>query len=337
MDRLVIVEDNIGTLDVLSKTIPWRKLNIELIGTFTNGADALNFCRTHPPTVVLTDVEMPQLTGIEFIKKLKETSPDTAVIFISAFDKFDYVQHALRLEAFDYVLKPLDYNEVPKAIQSALGRRKENLNSNKETIGESELNNLLRLFNSPNIDEFIKNLVICKNRILVRNLSSEESFLLTKRIMLFFSNELGTTLQLPDDLQKTAKTADIIIETTFQYLEQNLVRIWEDALNKNERFIYLIHRLIKERLADPGLSLQLIGKELGYTPAYIGSCYKKITGTKLIDYIHQQRIQAAISLIHEGNKTIGEISRLVGFVNEAYFSTIFKKYTGETPSTIKCK
>jgi two-component system response regulator YesN len=337
MDRLVIVEDNIGTLDVLSKTIPWRKMDIELIGAFTNGEDALNFCQTHPPTVVLTDVEMPRLNGIDFVKRLKETSPDTTVIFISAFDKFNYVQHALRLEAFDYVLKPLDYKEVTKTIKSALDRRKMRFQLNKELISESELIKLLQMFKTQNIDEFIKGLIVCKNRILVRNPSSEEAFLLAKRIMQFFSHELGTALQLPNDLNKTTKPADTIIETAFQDLEQKLVIIWEDALDKNERFTYQIHKLIKERLVDPGLSLQFIGKELGYTPAYIGSCYKKITGTKLIDYIHQQRIKAAISLIDEGNKTIGEISRLVGFVNEAYFSTLFKKYTGETPSSFKCK
>jgi YesN/AraC family two-component response regulator len=113
------------------------------------------------------------------------------------------------------------------------------------------------------------------------------------------------------------------------------MKIWESRLKREERFVHQVQCIVRKNLFSPELSLQFIGNLLGYTPAYTGSCYKQITGTKLMDYIHKQRIEAAIDLIRQGNRTIGEISREVGFVNEAYFSTVFKKHTGASPSSFR--
>jgi two-component system response regulator YesN len=105
MLKVLIVEDEMIVRVGIKSMIPWADLGCELIGEAANGLQALDIIRSHQPDVVLTDIQMPVMNGIELMKQLKEEYPLIQVIILSCHNDFEYVQQALKLGAVDYILK----------------------------------------------------------------------------------------------------------------------------------------------------------------------------------------------------------------------------------------
>ncbi|MFC0212408.1 response regulator [Paenibacillus chartarius] len=113
---------------------------------------------------------------------------------------------------------------------------------------------------------------------------------------------------------------------------------YQESSNQQNRMISSVLRIIDEHLANPDLSLTWIGKELLYVNVdYLGRLFSRETGVKFSQYVLERRMEKAIGLIEQdGEMKIYEISKLTGFREDTqYFSKVFKKYTGFTPSEYK--
>lgn len=105
MIKTLLADDNKITIEYLEKMIDWEKHGFEIIATAADGIEAWDQFLKNMPDVVITDVKMPGLNGIELTKKIKEYSPDTVIVFISSYEEFSYVHSALNLGVHDYILK----------------------------------------------------------------------------------------------------------------------------------------------------------------------------------------------------------------------------------------
>ncbi|UJF34871.1 response regulator transcription factor [Paenibacillus hexagrammi] len=123
--RAIIIDDEAWIRDGLSKHIGWERLGIELVQIFEDGQDALSFLLENPVHIVLSDIRMPNMTGLELVATVREEAKqrkhlsDMKVIFLSGFGDFKYAQEALRLGAVDYLLKPTDVEEIEEALAKA--------------------------------------------------------------------------------------------------------------------------------------------------------------------------------------------------------------------------
>ncbi len=119
MDRLLIVDDEQGLLDALSEEFAAQGFEVE---TATSGLEAIEKAEAEAPDLVLLDIRMPGMDGLETLGRLMEIQPGLGVIVVSAVHDADMAQRAMELGAFDYLTKPfdLDYlraSVVVKAIQ----------------------------------------------------------------------------------------------------------------------------------------------------------------------------------------------------------------------------
>ncbi|MFC0329849.1 helix-turn-helix domain-containing protein [Paenibacillus sepulcri] len=105
MYSVMLVDDDFPVLEFLSGMIPWQELELKLHSACKNGAAALEKARAQPPDIVVTDIGMPQMDGIQLIAELKQLKPDIRVVILSCMDDFSYAQKAVRLQVDDYVLK----------------------------------------------------------------------------------------------------------------------------------------------------------------------------------------------------------------------------------------
>ena len=117
--KVAIVEDNLITLRSLMQTIDWTSLDCEIVGTATNGREGLNLCLDVQPDILLTDISMPQMDGLQMFEELREEMPDLKVIIITGYDQFQYASRAIKLAVFDYILKPIRNQEVIESVQRA--------------------------------------------------------------------------------------------------------------------------------------------------------------------------------------------------------------------------
>ena len=109
MYKIMIIDDNHISVDGICHNIGWSDLNAEVVCKAYDGQQALNYLQNNPVDLIISDIEMPQLDGLSLAENALKLNSSIKIILISAFDKFEYAKQAIRLGAFDYIEKPLDY------------------------------------------------------------------------------------------------------------------------------------------------------------------------------------------------------------------------------------
>lgn len=121
MLKVILIDDEPKSLKVISSLIELYHTNIEIIGMYTDPYDGLNAILKDRPDILLLDIEMPGLTGLELVRRIPEI--DFEVVFITAYNQ--YAINAIRLCALDYLLKPVDPTELMNALHRADQKIKE--------------------------------------------------------------------------------------------------------------------------------------------------------------------------------------------------------------------
>ena len=117
--RIVLADDEPFILRGIKKMVDWDKLNAIVVGQAENGEDLLNIIEELEPDIVVSDISMPGLTGLDVLKKLHNSNKKTKVIFLSAFQEFEYAKKAIKFGAVEYILKPVEKDELHQAILEA--------------------------------------------------------------------------------------------------------------------------------------------------------------------------------------------------------------------------
>jgi two-component system, response regulator YesN len=120
MYKLFIVDDEVSSRYGLRDCIDWIKYGIEVVGEAANGSAAMKLIPSLEPDIVITDVKMPRMDGIQLSVELKQLNKDIKIIFISGYDDFEYLKSALKVDAVDYILKPINPEEMLSVVQKVI-------------------------------------------------------------------------------------------------------------------------------------------------------------------------------------------------------------------------
>jgi two-component system response regulator YesN len=121
MCRLVIIDDDTIIRKGLCQNIPWKEYQFELMGTAGNGEEGLRLIRDARPEIIISDIKMPFMDGLEMTRQVLEIHPEVRVILLTGYEEFEYAKQALQLKVFDYILKPVDMVHLLQAAQRAAG------------------------------------------------------------------------------------------------------------------------------------------------------------------------------------------------------------------------
>ncbi|MEH7095472.1 response regulator transcription factor [Neobacillus vireti] len=125
MIKLLIADDEPKILRGLKKSLDWDEWNIKIVGEAEDGELAFEKAKQLQPDILFLDINMPFLNGLELVEKLNSELPSSLVIVISGYDEFSYAQKALQLGVFDYLLKPVNTDELRNTVASAVELLKE--------------------------------------------------------------------------------------------------------------------------------------------------------------------------------------------------------------------
>lgn len=148
MLKVLLVDDEIITIRMLQDLIDWKKYQLQLIGYAQDGLQAVDMFLKYEPDIVISDIKMPNMTGIELVRKTKALNKETAIILVSAYSDFAYISEAMKMGCSDYILKPIDENELDEALKKVV-EKISGQNEQKEIIMKSKTltrNNLLLSF-----------------------------------------------------------------------------------------------------------------------------------------------------------------------------------------------
>ena len=122
MRKAIIVDDEKMIRIGIQKAIAWEKLGIDEVSLASGSGEALEIIRAIKPHIMICDINMPEMTGLELISKVREIVPEMKIIILTGYDKFEYVRDSLRLHVDDFFLKPVDEEELEMVIKKLVDK-----------------------------------------------------------------------------------------------------------------------------------------------------------------------------------------------------------------------
>lgn len=236
MNRVFIADDEMWIVIGLKKLIERTGMPFQIIGEANNGVSALEEIEEKKPDILFTDIRMPGYNGLELMERLNEKGLDMKVVFISGYADFEYAQKAIRLGAFDYLLKPIEQDKLNSVLERLLVNDKE----------------------------------------------------------------------LPD-------SAESVVEEI------------------NPSTIKMILQEMKKNYAEK-ITLTYLSEKYGISRSHLSGLIKEELHLSFSDYIASKRIQKAKELLADKSLSIEEIAEQVGYSDYFYFTKVFKKNCGISPS-----
>lgn len=118
--KLLIIDDEKLTREGIISNINWNKLGIDEIYEADDGINGIKQAKNHKPDIILSDIRMPRMNGIEMSKEIHKIIPSTSIIFMSGYSDKEYLKAAISLKVISYVEKPINALEIEDAIKSAI-------------------------------------------------------------------------------------------------------------------------------------------------------------------------------------------------------------------------
>lgn len=136
MYKVMIVDDEMYVRNGMAEQIDWKSLNCTVCSMAENGLDALAKYEAERPDLIISDIRMPKCDGIDLLQRLRDNGENVQVIFLTAYDEFNYARDALRLLAADYILKPFEDGELEDSVRRILPKLIQNP-SEEENLADS--------------------------------------------------------------------------------------------------------------------------------------------------------------------------------------------------------
>lgn len=157
MYKLYLLDDEPFILEGLKYIIDWEEYGFDVVGTSSNGEDGFNFIKNEDVDLIITDIMMPKMTGLELISNLKKINHNAKFIVLSAFQEFQYAKEAISMGAENYLTKPIDEDELIQTIEEVKKKiEKIKLEKVDTKIFKNDL--ILKLICNKNNDEVLDRL-----------------------------------------------------------------------------------------------------------------------------------------------------------------------------------
>jgi two-component system response regulator YesN len=365
MIKLLIVDDEELIREGLALTIDWARIGIEVEGTAEDGAEALALLEHTPCDILLTDIRMPGMDGLELIRKVKEISPHIICVILTGHGEFSYAQQALKLGAYDLILKPTREEELLEVMERAVA-------TIRQTQQETELRTRLLLEKfvqdeEPVLLNEIQHLfpyspgyaiLVVSTRLKEESrLKDEDYFLLQQKDKQF--TLLAYNVGEKEELEKRSMALDRQFRTAGEPVGVSVSHIVTalSELPKAYQQAVLVHEQ-QQQGTEPGIryysaydqlpmhevvtyieqhlnrsiTLNELADKYAVSSSYFSRMFKLHTGANFVTYVTTKKLNKAKLLLEETNLRLAEIATHIGYPEPRYLSQLFKKYEGMTPS-----
>lgn len=339
MYSVLIVDDEPMLRQATEVLIRQTQLPVSEIALAGDGVEAIEILSEKRFDILLIDIRMPRMNGLELCKYLHTKSPNTHLIILSGYGEFKYAQEAMKYGVEEYILKPVTREALTEALCNVISKIEEH--NRTFSISFSQIDEIVALFENglwdaddamidetlKKADELLKGIALLNGITICKNIIE----LLSGRISL----KLGTSVYFPtdgflgsdrDDLMKKFSEEIYSIKDEVISIRQNLkVNILQNALE-----------IINEQY-NTEITLNTLADSIGYNASYLSYLFKKLTGETFVQYKNRLRIEHAAKLLESTDLPITEIALEVGYGDTSYFTQAFKKYYNETPKSYRGK
>ncbi|NLK27345.1 MAG: response regulator [Clostridiales bacterium] len=345
MIRLLIVDDEKVIRDGLTTTMDWEKMDITVVGTAKDGKEALELCELWHPHIVLTDVRMPKMNGLELMKHIKEKMPNIKVIILSGHDEFAYAKEALKYGAVDYLIKPVVAEELEVVLGKLIDKMCDDLYHDSLIVERYREMNMAfeQYFNAVKTGDYegSKTHLLKMVNEFVRKKIPIDHFqrLCTQIVTTFLAMLKDAGYNTNTEFFQPYKNVHRII---MNYTKPKELIEWLNDFN-NEMIHWIMnnkednHATIRlaidyiDKHYSEFINTEVVAEAVALSSNYFSHLFKKCMGESFTDYLNRKRIEKAKELLHQNTYKIYEVADMVGYKDYKYFSIVFKKLVGVSP------
>lgn len=354
MYKLMIVDDEELICKGLSELMEWSDMGFELITTHDDGQDAIEHLRQEPVDVVLTDIKMTHVSGLEVAKYVHEHIPRTKVVINSGYREFDYAKQAVEYDVVHYLLKPTQFDEIERVFKQLKRDLDRERMSEAEEAGQADFVEMVHV--EPN--EYMQ--WVSRYKLFMSIICDEDTDAVDSQVEAFFQEmndlPLGAVRHIVIDMFAVLTNQFMETGTDIWGITRSMVdhrhmlkmkdkselKNWcETALLDIIRYINLNKKassdnvILKaleymERNYQQNISLEDVADRVFLNPVYFSRLFKQQVGETFTQYVTKIRMEKAIQLLKENRYKTYVVGEKVGYSNCKYFTRVFKQFTGVT-------
>ena len=371
MYKVLFAEDELLVRLGLQSSIPWSKYEMEVVALAENGLEAYKLFEEIHPDILITDLRMEGMDGLELVKRVREVDKECAIVVISCLNDFETLRKLIPYNINAYVLKAsISIDEVcsvlaqTKSYLKSIGRTAKNNKVDSEKL-EEKISKYLMGEVSGNIEENLDHL----EHLLLFSLEDGNKDKINDLAMEFIYELVNR--QIPGEILVPLKDKEFCVfyKSTEKNMQERIKRIntsigdflgvgfkithssrrreeslkdWFDRAYVQQYEINidessgkaLIQKSIEYMQAHyrEALSLTDISRTIGLSVSYFSYLFKQETGKNYIEYLNEIRLLATMRDLKNTDEKIVVVAQKHGFQNLEYFSRYFKKKTGESPA-----
>lgn len=358
MYKILIVDDETLLRNGLKMIIQRNSRDFQIIAEANNGIKALELIKIIKPHIVISDIRMPEMDGLELVRRIDKNNPDIIKVIVSGYGDFEYAQQAIQYKVYDYLLKPIKtsiiINLLEKLKRETEKKIKERYNNELDIL---RINGKISILYSIVKQEEIILSIETLNYNDVRNaLDSIFMYMTNISIDIFHIKQLS--LEILNFIINSLKNLGENEKESFilKFCKPYIVEPHKNVGSAKSWFclcLFEIMDFIKERGKIIGptdkivkylndnfekeISLKTLAEEFHFNPCYISDMFKINTGINFHEYLTALRIKKSIELLNDSRLKIYDIAKMVGYVNVNHFNRVFKKNIGMSPGDYRKK
>jgi len=340
VEKILLVDDEYLEREVLRMILRTKMDQYQVVGEADNGLEALEFIKKNDVDVVIMDIKMPKMTGLESSRLIKEYNPKVGIIIVSAYNDFEFAQHAIKYSVDDYLLKPSRPEHIFEALERTI--HKIGLYKQKKTSKFDDIKNIFSTYCRNG--DYIRAKNYLRQIKITQFESYEKEIDVTKTLLEcllaiaeYFQIDVEKNLQLEiKEKLKVSKSRDqyfMILDLIFEEIFDVIIR--EKRVTYKEEMTYALQYI--EKHLTKNLTLESAANYMNISTHYFSKLFKSEVGENFIDYVTDKKVDRAKELIKDTDIPLNSIAFELGFNEANYFSKVFKKKTGITPSQYRKK
>jgi len=345
MYKALIVDDEQMIREDLQDFVGWKEAGFTEVHQAGNGAQALKIAADIRFDLVLADINMPGMNGIEMIRRLREQGCQAAMVVITAYGEFEYAKQAISLGVKEYVLKPIDFGELQALVSRIAGQLRATTEEerNRQFVREAELAcaELLEsaaLLRREKAEEAVERLFAAQHALcqplesvfpLLRQTIAEAESQLNSLDSSGYAARQGVFLELLQRLAACESRQEAIM--LFRHLAAHLTDGYEEAGTTDRSSFSHLKALIREHLEED-ISLEWLAQRVHRSANYLSVVFKRETGENFNEFLMRERMMVARQLLGSKEHRIVDVGMRVGYANYRSFNRAFKNYFGQSPS-----
>lgn len=338
--KIILVDDDTMVLNGISRMLHWERFGGQLVGCAASGTEAVALLEQHHPDVVISDIRMPGMDGLELARHIYENFPNTRMILISGHGEFEYAQKALQYQVTDYILKPVtraklnSLEERLTAIQAELSADVPPWYACDEAL-RTRVSQALRKGDMAAMGE-----LLISNDVF-RSLSDRRDVLGIQLLnyLFLYQEELGKDRASLEAMRQKAMVEYWKLTTQKErltYLAAQYYDLMEYAEARKGEYsnpiVSYCLDAIQQNYADSNFNISNLADTLHLSLSYLSTVFKNSTNQNISSYLSAKRLERAQELLRDASIPIRDVCFSSGYDDPRYFAKFFKKHTGMTPS-----